>query len=347
MNRDVIALIGLRAGLGRAKSAAWYSPILRMFGHDVGHELPEIVPHLSGLAGRMEAAAGTAGRSTMPRLGGLAGRLEAATESAPRMRQFAAPGAAPVATAAGAAAPAAAGRTWRQTLGRGAGWGAGIGAAGLGTAAAGTGLWNARQNTVGRSINPLTWVSPNSAQDVFDRRLGTKNNPGDYLRLQQQANQEIDEAMQRGDTDEAARLQQELKDQTYGSSFLGGINPWAGYNMRQSADVVRSLRDREQPQYNAMKARLDTRRGQMSPEMVKAYRDQLAGMKRRMDATNALPGSTPTPDGEPRAAGNWRMGYRPAGGGWMLNPYDFRRDPSTASAWEETMQRPGVIRGAY
>ena len=167
------------------------------------------------------------------------------------------------------------------------------------------------------AYNYATRETPSASQRQYSNLIA-------YRDLESEANSKIDEAYRTGDMDGAERLQRQLDNQTYdgtASSWnprswrMGGWNPFAANNMADYAEKVRGDAP-NQDRYDAMKSRLEARRGQMSASEVGNYERSLENMRMRLNIANSVPNiqrnmlNTKSAGGLGTPASHWQAGYR-------------------------------------
>lgn len=241
--------------------------------------------------------------------------------------------------------------------------------AGAGATAVGGGhLWNDSQNTVGRSLNPITWFNPQSEEDVFGRNMEQYKGQANGMKDQ------ILAARANGDNAGAEKLQAQYDSGNFGGSrwSLGGLNPFVSSNAGDYRKRATGIQAGIQGKYNSEMEKVGPRpgddalvksleerlgRGDLLGPDEEIVRSQLAAVKGRMAAKpgtespeaaairtrmQGIPGMRFTPWKAPGGAttpaggapyGNWHLGSRPRvpGGaqGFVMNPGDYR-GPSTS-----------------
>ncbi len=349
----------------------WLNPmnLVRGAGRAVGRS-PAVPRRMSPLptAGRAGVpAAGPAGAFGYSRPAELAAARKAATPVAPAPGPAGAFGYTPPPAAAGAAkaaphaAPPASRGPGRSVGGRLAGLAAG---GGLGTFGVGH-LNNDAQDTVGRSINPLTWFGqPNTEEDVFRRNMGKFDEQSQGIKG------EMDAALAANDMGKFNELSGKFQSGNFGGSRfgMGGLNPFASrtggaYQQKALAQqkALQGKFDSEvgkggpQPGDSELAAQLEARlaSSDLLPQHEAAMKKHLEMLRKRMSATPGAttpeaeaikarmlssgmrwsggkpPAPTPSPSGSP--TGNYHLGSRPMFGGraqgFVNNPHDYRDVP--------------------
>ena len=141
---------------------------------------------------------------------------------------------------------------------------------GAGTLGAGH-LYNDSQNTVGRSLNPITWFNPQSEEDVFNRNMGVYKGQNDAMQGQ------MNEALSKGDMGKYRQLQAQWNQGDFGASrwSLGGLNPFVQSRAKGYQDRAMGIQKDLQGKYNAEMGKVGPQAG--DPELVKALEERLAG----------------------------------------------------------------------
>lgn len=237
---------------------------------------------------------------------------------------------------------------------------AGVGGAG----AVGAGhLHNDAQNTVGRSVNPLTWFGqPNTEEDVF------RNNQAGYDAARSGIQGEMDAALTAGDHPKYEQLNDRFLRGDFGGSpwALGGLNPFASRTGAQHQRHMSAAQSALQAKYQGELGKSGPRPGDQQlmqaierrmqdpgllPAQAQAMERQLAALRTRLgqptgqenDAARQIrvrmqlagmraptaPGAAPA--GGPPGGVPWNLSGQPAVPSYLRSliaqPQDFRPLP--------------------
>ncbi len=202
--------------------------------------------------------------------------------------------------------------------------GTAAGAAGAGTIGYGH-MQNAAENTVGRSINPLTWFDPQSEDQVFDRnRLKAQGMFDSHAKAQQ-------EAIARGDFDAAGTMADQMQSGDFGRSgwLQRTFNPFTSQESGKTyADRARAFQAGDPAKIEKMQANLKRFGPQMSEQQRASMQQQIEALNKHKDMQIPFGApKAPADSGDPMSA--WlAQQRRPAGGNPLagaVQPYDYRR----------------------
>lgn len=205
------------------------------------------------------------------------------------------------------------------------------GAAGAGTVGYGH-LQNDAQDTVGRSFNPLTWLNPNSRQQVFSGNVDRAN------QMQGGMHNQIASALASGDFDTAQKLQGKMEsgqfnDNSWFNPRMGGLNPFASGNAKSYADTARGIQGGDQGRFDAAQKYMTERGNQMPQEAKANLQKQMDELKGRLGTKIPWGGESPKPPEAPTTGGAWSHIRRPLvpgqAQGYAMSPHDYREQKPT------------------